>query len=245
MTIALNVVVVRHERRLRLLFSEAVAAGAFTSVAWYTVTAPDGDSPAPLAVAAYSVTGSPAAVDIHLDGNLTQGGLYAVAAVGVPALAGGGGSTPSPSLLKFRVGEERGQNDLGTARAASGLESRLYGTDLVWTDDLQEAPDGDLADVSGVRVAKADLLRRVQSNGLPWRPTFGLHARQFVDAPNAMLSQIPVRAIEEATKDDRVESAEAEVVLTDDATQPIVRVLPKLIGDQLVSGIGDVQAAIG
>lgn len=240
MTIALNAVVVRHERRLRLLFTEAVGPGAFTSVAWYTISAPDGDSASPAVVAAYSVSNSPEAVDVHLDGDLAQGGLYAVEAVGVPALAGG--STPDGGACAFRVGEERGANDLGTARAGSELESRLFGTDLVWKDDLVEDASGDLATVAGVQVAKADLMRRVQSNGLPWRPTFGLRAREFVDAPVTMLSQLPGRAVEEVLKDDRVISATAELELSADETEPVIRVTPKLIGDGLVSNVGDLRA---
>lgn len=241
MTIALITALVRHERRVRLEFSASLAAGAFTNLTWYTFTS-DGTAANPSAVAAYAVPNSPQTVELHLSVPLVQGALYTVSAVGVPAV--GGGSTPDPSTARFRVAAERGNNDLGAPRQASDLEKSLYGSDLVHDgNDFVEGPDGDLVRIAGLPVVKGDLRRGVESNGLPWAPRHGLRAREaFVDAPAPMLDQIPALAVAYVQRDDRVVSATAEVGGTSE--RPIVRIKPVLIGDKLVSGAGEIQAAI-
>ena len=241
MTIALVTVQVRHERRIRLLFSHALASGAFTP-GLYTVTSVDGDAADPPVVAAYAVLNSPAVVELHLGADLVQGGHYRASAPGVPGTDGD--TTPDPSAVGFRVGTARGGAELSAPRKASALERRLYGWDLVHDgNDFVETPDGDLADAAGVTVARADLRRRVESNGLPWRPSFGLHARAWVDAPAPALAQVPVLAVAEVRKDDRVLSAEAEIVFSAEGT-PMVSVRPVLVGDRLVSSAGPIQGAI-
>ena len=74
MTIALLTALVRHERRVRLEFSADLAAGAFTSLAWYSFTS-DGTAANPSAVAAYAVPNSPQTVELHLSVPLVQGAL--------------------------------------------------------------------------------------------------------------------------------------------------------------------------
>lgn len=241
MTIALVTAIVRHERRIRLVFSANLAAGAFTSLGWYTITS-DGTAANPPVVAAYAVPNSPQTVELHLGVDLTQGALYTASAVGVPA-TGGGGSTPNPSNAQFRVATERGGNDLGAPRQASDLEKRLYGSDLVHDgNDFVEGPDGDLVKIAGLPVVKGDLRRGIESNGLPWDATHGMHAREFVDAPAPMLDQIPGLAVAYVLRDDRVVSATASVVTAGET--PHIRIKPVLIGDKLVSSAGEVQAAI-
>jgi len=240
MTIALTTAVVRHERRLRLVFSNSLGAGAFSTLAWYTITS-DGTAADPSVVAAYAVANSPQVVELHLSLPLVQGALYTVSAVGVPAISGP--ATPNPSTTQFRVATERSDNDLGAHRKASDLERRLYGSDLVHDgNDFVEGPDGDLVKIAGLPVVKGDLRRGIESNGLPWAPTYGMHAREFVDAPAPMLDQIPGLAVAYVQKDDRVVSATAEVLTT--GTAPTIRIRPVLIGDKLVSSAGEVQAAI-
>ena len=57
MAIALANVQIRHERRVRLIFSAALAVGAFTSTAPYTVTSLSGEAASPTVVAALTVSG--------------------------------------------------------------------------------------------------------------------------------------------------------------------------------------------
>lgn len=240
MTIALVTVLVRHERRIRLIFTNSLAAGAFTSLAWYAITS-DGTAANPSVVAAYAVSNSPDTVELHLGADLVQGVLYTASAVGVPATDLS--STPNPSETKFRVAVERGGNDLKAAVKVSPLERRLYGVDLIHDGaDWVEGPDGDLAIVEGKPVVKADIRRGIESNGLPWAPTYGMRARGFVDAPSPMLAQLPGIAAAYVQQDDRVESATADVVLNGET--PVVRVRPKLIGDHIVSSVGEIEAAI-
>lgn len=240
MSIALITARVRHERRLRLEFSNTLAAGAFTTLSWYTITS-DGTAADPPVVAAYSVTSASHAVELHLGSALVQGVLYTVSAVGVPAADLS--STADPSETKFRVGVERGNNDIQATPKASDLERRLYGMDLVHDGtDWIEGPDGDLATAEGKPVVKGDILRGVVANGLPWDERYGMRARQYVDAPSPMLAQLPAIAEAYVQRDDRVESVTADVVMRGDL--PVVRFRPHLIGDQLVSSIGEIEAPL-
>lgn len=242
MTIALITAIVKHERRLRLIFTNTLASGAFTSLAWYTITSADGSTGDPPVVAAYAITNSPNEVELHLGADIVQGALYAASAVGVPA--SDASATPDPSTAAFRVATERTDADIGATQQVSGLERRLYGVDLVHDGlDFVEQADGDLATTAGRQVVKADLRRALESNGLPWDPSYGLHAREHVDAPSPTLARIPALAVEQLRRDDRVESVTAEVVI-ESPERSFVRTRPILIGDKLFAGVGDVQARI-
>lgn len=242
MAIAFVTVYVRHERRVRFLFDAALAVGAFQTLSFYSLTAVNGDAANPTIVAAYSMPDSPHTVELHLGVDLVQGVLYEAAAVGVPAA--GGGTTPSPSTTRFRVGIEPGDNDLGVPRQASALQRRMFGVDIVHDgNDFVLTPDHDLAQIAGARVVKGDLERRLLANGLPWARLFGLGARRYVDAPTPALSELPPLAVVEMLNDDRVVSATAEVLLTNDGTS-YISVRPVVIGDRLVSSLGDIRAPI-
>lgn len=240
MSIALVTAVVRHERRIRLVFSNTLAAGAFTTLSWYAITS-DGTAANPPVVAAYAVTSSPQTVELHLGSDLVQGVLYTVSAVGVPA--SDLSSTPDPSEAKFRVAVQRGDNDINATPKASDLERRLYGMDLVHNGtDWVEGPDGDLATIEGKPVVKADIRRGIEGNGLPWDPRYGMRARQFVDAPSPMLAQLPAIAEAYVQQDDRVESVTADLGTT--GTVPTVRVKPRLIGDKIVRSVGEIEVPV-
>lgn len=242
MSISLVTAIVRHERRLRLVFTNHLAAGAFTSLGYYAITSVDGAAASPAVVAAYSVTNSPNVVELHLGADLVQGALYLAVAVGVPATDLS--TTPSPSEAYFRPGVEPTGADMGTPAQVSSLERQLYGEDLVHDGrDFVETADGDLASSAGAAVVKADLRRALEASGLPWDPEYGLHGRQYVDAPSVHLSRVPARAIEVMLRDDRVETATAEVVL-ESPERTFVKVRPVLLGDKLLAGIGDVQARL-
>jgi hypothetical protein len=242
MSISLVTAIVRHERRLRLVFTNSLAAAAFTTLSYYTVTSVDGAAASPAVVAVYSVTNSPNVVELHLGADLVQGALYVASAVGVPATDIS--TTPNPSEAHFRPGVERTEADLGTPAQVSDLERQLYGEDLVHDGrDFVETADGDLASSSGAPVVKADLRRALEASGLPWDPGYGLHGREYVDGPAVHLGRVPARAVEVMLRDDRVESATADVVL-ESPERTFVKVRPVLVGDKLLAGIGDVQAKL-
>ena len=94
MTIALTTAIVRHERRLRLVFSNSLGAGAFSTLTWYTITS-DGTAASPSVVAAYAVANSPQVVELHLSGSRWDIRLAAVRrAIGLLAVKVAGSADP-------------------------------------------------------------------------------------------------------------------------------------------------------
>lgn len=230
MTISMLSLTVRHERRLRVGFSQAVAGGAF-SAALYTVTCTDGTASSPAVTKALVVGNAPEFVELQLGDDLAQGALYRVSAVGVPGIDAT--VTPDPSWAEVRLGRETRAAQLGARGATSELEERLYGRDLRWGDgDFAEAPSGDLDSVSGVECAELDLTARLVEDGLPWDRSWGLGAYEYVDGALGSLSQLRGKAIAQLRQDDRVASTEV-VVNVDDPEAPILQAQPVLVGSQL------------
>jgi len=211
MPIALNAVNIHSRRRLRLVFSEDVAAGAFTTLSYYTVTCTDAGGVDPSVVAAFVVPNSTAVVEIALDFDLVDGASYKVSAVGVPASAGG--STPAGSELPFRPGVVRHRPVTGSDDI---LESFL-GTDIVWNgEDLVEDPSGDLATVSGRENVRAAIAQRLMSDGLPWDAAYGAKPREYVDGSPLTAQQLRGELAAQAIEDDRVKRASATVLPEDE-----------------------------
>jgi hypothetical protein len=232
MTIALNSVVIRHERRARLIFTAALASGAFTSTSFYTVTSVDGAATPPGVAKALAISDSPNVVELQMDADLVQGAAYSFSAVGVPAVDAS--VTPDPSAHEARMPREQGQVALGARRKGSDLEEVLYGRDLRWTgSDFAEAPGGDLDDTAGLEVVETDLTSRLLSDGLPWDNDFGLKGREYVDAPAPSLVELRGRAVTQLRQDDRVIAATVTIDLSDPA-EPVLEATPTLVGGQLV-----------
>lgn len=240
MSIALNAAVIKHERRIRVLFTNTLASSAFTSTSYYTVTSLDGATSSPAVVRAFAVASSPHVVELQLADDLVQGAAYTISAVGVPATDLS--TTPNPSETGVRMGREP---QAGTAATARGpitvLEELLFGRDARWTgSDFAEAPSGDLDEISGLELMETDLTRRGLSNGLPWDPAFGLHAREFVNGSPTGMRTLRGRAIAQLLQDDRVASADAEVDLSN-PEEPILEMRPTLIGGALAGGDAALQ----
>ncbi len=180
MSITLLTVIPRHERRLRLLFTNTLASGAFTTPSLYTIANQDSAGISPDVAGLLVVSGSTNAVEIALDNDLVGGAQYLVSAVGVPAI-------------------DSSVND--------DLQSLLYGIDLVWTgSDYAEDASGDLSTISGLSNATQAISRRLQSDGLPWDDSFGAKPREFVDgAPGEMVS-LRGALTRQTLLDDRVKS---------------------------------------
>lgn len=244
MTIALNSITVRHERRIRLGFTATLAAGAFGAAGTplYVVTSLDGLGTDPGVKKALVIADSPDFVELQLGADLVQGGLYSVSAVGVPG-TGGAGVTPAPSTLTFRIGAEQDPRaPMGGSQASlSTFEVQLYGIDLAFADgDFTEGPDGDLATIGGVALVELDLTNRLLGNGLPWDAAFGPHLREYVDGTPGSLTPVRARVIRELRQDDRVATADASVDLRDPAA-PSITALPTLVGASVVGAAQQLQ----
>lgn len=227
MAIDLLAVTIKHERRVRLVFDASLAGAAFSSTAFYAITELDGLAANPGVVKALIVTSSPQVVELQLDTDLVQGARYSFSAVGVPALDAS--TTPDPSVATATVGTERAAAAIGAPGPLTDLERTLYGVDLVLDGDFGETPDGDLDTVGGLRCATLDLQRAAESNGLPWDPTHGLHARGAVDGLPQGLQALRGRAIALMRRDDRISAADASVVLSDPEA-PTLLLRPTFIG---------------
>lgn len=242
MTIAFTAIGVRSERRLRLVFSEAVGAAAFTTLGYYSIVCSDGTGADPAPVAAFVVPSNPAVVELALDLDLAPGAPYTVSAVGVPAAGGGGGVTPGGSQLPFRQGEKRQPK---AARVASDvLLAELYGEDLVWDgQDVSEAQNGDLETVSGKENVSAALERRLMSDGLPWDQQYGAKPRKFVDGSPLLVGDLRGDLISQALEDDRVTRASSVVLPLSEPEYVWIETTVYLLGGEIAVVKTGVQSA--
>jgi len=205
-TIALNQLVVRHERRVRLLFTGPLATSAFAPGLYLIASASGAAGPA--VVGAILIAGTPIAVELALGADLQEGASYVVQASGVPGLDGS--VTPAGSSFAFRW--TSGAAPTNVEQPEDDLDALLYGVDLVWTGtDFGETPLGDLATVQGVDNARGAVERRLASEeDLPWRAgAYGPHARDYVDGPQKNATTLRGSILRQARIDDRVKDASA------------------------------------
>ena len=224
-------VVVRHERRIRIVFSSAVAAGAFSPAA-YSVTALEGASAIPV-VGAMLVGSASTNVELALGADLVDGVLYAVAARGVPALDG---SVLASALLSFRRFEDAPVANL--ERPASDLPALLYGVDLVWTGtDFGETPLGDLDTVTGAENARGALERRFAAEeDLPWMSRrYGIGARDFIDGPTRDAATLRGAILRQAATDARVTSTAVTLSVDDEKGDAFFDITVDLVGGERVN----------
>jgi hypothetical protein len=239
MSISLISVAVRHERRVRLVFSTSLALGAFIDTSLYAISSVGDVNAAPPVVAVFALANSPNVAELQLGADLVAGGRYTVSAVGVPAAAGTNTDiTPPGTEHDFVIGRP---TRVPHTRDATRLERVLYGSDLLFSGgDFQEDATGDLAERAGVALLEVDLYARMLSNGLPWAPEYGLHARAAVDAPELAMATLRGRAESQAREDDRVAEATARVQVADpdedfDVANATVRVTITPIGESTLA----------
>src|SRR6185369_9525815 len=89
----------RSLRRIRLVFSKTLAAAAFTSTSYYSVTSVDSSGASPGVVAALAVPDSPYVAELAVSLDLAPGGIYTVATNGVPAMDASTTETPTTLTL--------------------------------------------------------------------------------------------------------------------------------------------------
>jgi hypothetical protein len=218
----------RTPRRIRLVFSNVLASGAFTSTAFYTVVNTDGAGGSPTVRAALIVAGAASQVELVLSTDLVSGGFYTVSAIAVPSTDLSVTTGASVQAMKFGLVQER----VNVEPVESLGDILLYGRDLVWNgQDFVETANGDLATVSGASNARQAILRRVAGSPLPWDPTYSPNARSFIDGPATATVSLKGALIDQCLQDDRVKSV--KVTLSSDEDTPeeaYFTVEPKLIG---------------
>ncbi len=225
MSISLNAVEIKHERRIRLLFSRPLDAAAFgVAPSLYVITSADSSGASPTVQAAMIVTGSPAVVELALSLPIVEGAMYSVSAVGVPG--DDASTTPGGSVLPFRYGRTATYRDVEPLRR--NREDLLYGIDLLWTGaDYQETATGDLDRVGGTANVVKALYRGIESQGLTWDSAYGAKARDFVDSPSATSGTLKGAVTAQVLRDPRVQKVKVTVSTNDEKTY--LHITPTLI----------------
>lgn len=224
MSIDLLALEIRHERRLRLVFTNTLAIGAFNP-ALYTVTAVNADATSPAVTAALIVSGTPATVEIALGGDLVQGIMYTVTAVGVPATDTS--VTPGGTLERFRFGAKKVKTKVEPF--LRDRERLLFQVDIIWNgDSYEETASGDLARVEGQANVTKALWRSIETAGLPWDPSWGVDTREYVDSPSPTAAPLKGLLSTQILKDPRVVSVTSTVDIQDFDT--FINLQPVLTG---------------
>jgi hypothetical protein len=226
MTIALIGVTAKHERRLRLVFSQTLASGAFgvPAPSFYVITNLDSRGSTPAVAAAMLVTGDLSVVELALASDLVVGAAYSISAIGVPAADTS--VTDSTNILTFQLGKLATLRNVEAPRL--GKDDLLYGVDLLWNgEDYQETAAGDLDRIGGTANVSKALYRGLEAQGLTWDNTYGANLRQYVDSPSPTSGTMKGAVTAQALRDPRVKKVKVDIT-TDDANT-YVTITPTLV----------------
>lgn len=231
MSIALTTVEVRHERRIRLTFTNSLAIGAY-NVALYTVVNTDGRATSPSVVAAMLIPGMPNNVELALGTDLVPGAAYAVSANGVPA--SDLSVTPTPSTEQFVYGAKI--FNVRTEPKIRDRERLVLQEDIIWNGlDFQESPTGDLATVAGKPNVTKGIWRSIETSGLPWDPAWGVDVREYVDSPSAAAGTLKGAISAQILRDERIARVSSKFVVESDST--IITFTPILKGGETLEPV--------
>ncbi len=214
--IHLQSVVIRTATRIQLIFDVPVQSGAYgaPAPAWYSVENEDGKAVDPTVQAALLVPNSSNVVELVLSADLVHNALYTVVADGVP---GTDATSTSGDSRKIRWGLTEPKRNLEPI--FNRREKILYFIDLFFDGrDFQETATGDLMQISGPPNVTKAVYRGIESNGLPWDPTYGAKARQFVDSPSPSAGTLKGSVNAQILRDPRVSQAKVTFTQEDDKT---------------------------
>ncbi len=240
MTITLNSIEIKHERRIKLIFSEDLDSSAFgaPAPAYYTVTCEDSLGSDPVVSAAMLVTGNPHIVELAFDRDIVKGSLYSVSAVGVPAF--GGSFTPDPTTLQFRFGLTAPLRDVEPI--LQNRDELLYGVDLLWNGaDYQETASGDLDRIGGTANVTKALYRGLEAQGVTWDQSYGARVRDFVDSPSTTAGTLKGSVQAQILRDPRVKTT--KIVVTTDDADTFMLITPTLVSGEVLKPVSMVVPA--
>lgn len=195
---------IRNERRIRLLFTSALAIGAFGSTGSIAVQSTDGVGADPNVIARFAVPGFPNILEIALDTDLQHGGEYELDLTGIP----GADSTTVTVTEDFAWSAALPDANLEVQQI--DVDALVYLRDLISSGgDWLEDANGDLAQIEGLPNVIKAMENRVLSDGIPWDPTYGGKPREYVDGPLPALSGLLGISVQQVTADPRIASAKA------------------------------------
>lgn len=205
----------KHEQRVVVVFTDALAAGAFgVGAPLFAIENLDGHSVNPTLNAALIVSGDTNAVELALATPMATGALFRVTVTAVPAFAGGTAS----GVVDYVYAVAPPKVNLETA-ASTAEEILLYGSDIVWNGvDFQETATGDLESVDGVATVTKALYRRCASGPLPWDPNYGARARDFVDSPSTSSGTLAGALAGQCMRDPRISKVSVRASVDNDQT---------------------------
>lgn len=226
MTIELLSIEVRSPRRLRLRYSNSLAAGAF-SVSWFSAACLDGSTGDPPIVAAFLVPIAPDELELATNIDLAPGGQYQLTSLaGIPAVDS---SVTALDVTNFRPPQAR-QAPSPSVRS-NDVRALVFGEDFVHDGtDLVETADGDLATVTGPENAMTAVVRRALADGLPYNESYGPHLRKFIDAPSPSVRAARGSVERQARLDDRVKSISVSVAADDNSGDITLNATVLLVG---------------
>lgn len=211
MAIALDKILINSETRVRLIFSGALASGAFVA-SLYSTTDVTLDAAGPAVVAALAVAGFNNQVELVLGSPLAAGNAVSANCSAVP---GADLSTFSGSLSAVFGASVTFTPNVEPEQDAS--DALVFGRDVVHDGaDYVEDATGDLVSVEGVPNVEGALYRRVRAYGLPWDPSFGPKLDDYVDGPNEAAAPATGLIKQQMLADDRTQSC--SVTLEEDDT---------------------------
>jgi hypothetical protein len=206
--------VIRGSRRVRLVFSGNLAAGAFTSLAYYSVTTADGTTSVPITVeAVFAISGAANNVELSVSADWTPGAQYLVTVTAVPTPDGSNPTASLPASIPINLPATPQTSIANVEPETADLDLLLFGRDLLFAPGggFVEDATGDLATVTGRDNYEGAMNRRMIGNPLLWAPKYSPRAEDFVDAPSTYARPLAGRLLSQARADDRTASATVDV----------------------------------
>ncbi len=210
---------IRSPYRVRLGIDGGVVSGSLVA-SLYAVTSLDGIGASPAVSGVLAVPGG-AFVELALAVPLADGGRFRFTATAVPTAASP--FTGSEDVLVPTKATVPASAPLGS----DSFDRVLYGADLLSLGgDLVESQDGDLAEIAGLENVRTSVARRLVANGLPYDPTYGARAREYVDAPSPSAGSLAGELTAQAAQDPRVTKATTSLNLGEAEASLDVQITP-------------------